>query len=213
MSREPQRSMLHMQMGQETIYLLLAITLFSTVVMGAYLIALNNAPKPREEPPIIVLPEAEGFSFAAGSATLGPEFEARLTRQVIPRLRATARAYDARVIEVIGHTDDVPRQGGGRLPSDLDRTLVPYFLGQTDDAPDAADNAGLGMARAVSVARYLRLAGLQDFTIVPLSAGPFLKPDDSVVAGGDAVADDSRRRIEVRLRRKRVASQPAGSRP
>lgn len=210
MNREGRQSALHLQMGQETIYLLLAITLFSTIIMGAYLIALNNAPKPREEPPIIVLPETQGFSFPAGSAALSPDFEARLLRQIIPRLRATAKAYDARVIEVIGHTDDVPRQGGGRLPGNLDRALVPFFLGATAEPPIAADNAGLGMARAVSVARFLRLACLKDFTIVPLSAGPFLKPDDSVVAGGDALADDARRRIEVRLRRKRVAVAPNG---
>lgn len=203
MSRQPTRSSLALQMGQETIYLLLAVALFSAILLGGYLVALANRPTPREEPPIIVLPEAGGFSFPAGSAALSPAFEARLTRQVVPRLRAIGKAYDASVIEVIGHTDETPRQGGGRLPSNLDRTLVPLYLGQATAAPQASDNAGLGMARAVSVARFLRLAGLAEFTIVPLSAGPFLQPDDRTIAGGEARADAGRRRIEVRLRRRR----------
>jgi len=203
MRRDQQRSSLALQMGQETIYLLLAVALFSAILLGGYLVELNARPRPRDEPPIIVLPEAGGFSFSAGSAALSPAFEARLARQVVPRLRAMGRTYDATVIEVIGHTDDVPRQGGGRLPSNLDRTLVPLYLGAETAPPQASDNAGLGMARAVSVARFLRLAGLAEFTIVPLSAGPFLQPDDRTIAGGEARADAGRRRIEVRLRRKR----------
>ena len=202
MRRESARSSLALQMGQETIYLLLAVALFSTIILGGALIALNARPKPREEPPIIVLPEAGGFSFPPGSAALSPAFEARLARQVVPRLRAIGQAYGADVIEVIGHTDALPRQGGGRLPSNLDRTLVPLYLGRETVAPQASDNAGLGLARAVAVARFLRLAGLKRFTIVPLSAGPFLKPDDRSIDEGDAGADDQRRRIEVRMRRR-----------
>lgn len=199
MSRGSPRSTLHMQMGQETIYLLLAVTMFTTIILGGYLLAVARA-KPREDPPIIVLPEAQGFSFAAGSAALTPGFEDRLQRSVIPRIREIGQQYQASVIEVIGHTDAVPRRSGGR--SNLDAVLVPLLLGKETSPPEPVDNAGLGMARAVSVARFMRGAGLRDFTLVPLSAGPFLKPDDSVITAGDAAADESRRRIEVRLRRR-----------
>ncbi len=200
MSKGSPRSTLHMQMGQETIYLLLAVTMFTTIILGGYLLAIARA-KPREDPPIIVLPEAQGFSFAAGSAALTPGFEDRLRRSVIPRIRQIGQQYQASVIEVIGHTDAVPRKSGsGR--SNLDSVLVPLLLGKETVAPEAVDNAGLGMARAVSVARFMRGAGLRDFILVPLSAGPFLKPDDSVITAEDAAADDSRRRIEVRLRRR-----------
>lgn len=201
MSRGSPRSTLHMQMGQETIYLLLAVTMFSTIVLGGYLIAINRA-KPREDPPIIVLPEAQGFSFAAGSAALTPGFEDRLRRLIIPRVREIGLKYDASVIEVIGHTDSVPRKGGGRAPSNLDTVLVPFMLGDKTAPPQPADNAGLGLARAVSVARFMRAEGLRDFTLVPLSAGPFLKPDDTIIDRGDAASEESRRRIEVRLRRR-----------
>ena len=200
MSKGSPRSTLHMQMGQETIYLLLAVTMFTAIILGGYLLAVIRA-KPRENPPIIVLPEAQGFSFAAGSAALTPGFEERLRRTVIPRIRQIGQQYQASVIEVIGHTDAVPRKSGGTR-SNLDGVLVPYLLGKDTAAPEAVDNAGLGMARAVSVARFMRSAGLRDFILVPLSAGPFLKPDDSMVTAEDAAADDTRRRIEVRLRRR-----------
>lgn len=206
MSRASRPSSLHTQMGQETIYLLLAVTLFTAIILGGVLIARQREAKPREDPPIIVLPEAQGFSFAPGSAALSPDFESRLTRQVIPRVRAIGQAYDAQVIEVIGHTDEVPRNATARRLGNLDAVLVPLFLGKAPADPVAADNAGLGMARAVAVARFMRGAGLEGFTFVPLSAGPFLKPDDSMLTGGEARADPARRRIEVRLRR----HQPGG---
>lgn len=203
MSRGPARSNLQLQMGQETIYLLLAVTMFTTIILGGILIAERRT-KPREDPPIIVLPEAEGFNFDPGSAALRPDFEERLRRQIIPRVQAIGKAYDATVIEVIGHTDAVPRNAAARGASNLDEVLVPRFLGKPAADPIAADNSGLGMARAVSVARFMRGAGLDRFTIVPLSAGPFLKPDDSVLTGTEAGADPLRRRIEVRLRRRQA---------
>ncbi|MBA4041562.1 MAG: hypothetical protein C0474_07175 [Sphingobium sp.] len=193
-------STLHMQMGQETIYLLLAVAMFSTIMLAAFLVATLRE-KRREEPPIIVLPEAQGFSFAAGSAALTPGFEDRLRRLVIPSVRDIGRRYSASVIEVIGHTDAVPRRSGA-LRSNLDTVLVPLLLGRDTASPIAVDNAGLGMARAVAVARFMRREGLRDFTLVPLSAGPFLKPDDTGVGDGDDAADNARRRIEVRLRRR-----------
>jgi outer membrane protein OmpA-like peptidoglycan-associated protein len=189
-----------MQMGQETIYLLLAVTMFTTIILGGYLLAVIRA-QPRQNPPIIVLPEAQGFSFAAGSAALTPGFEDRLRRLIIPRIRDTGFKYQASVIEVIGHTDAVPRRSADQR-SNLDTVLVPLFLGKETAAPVAVDNAGLGMARAVSVARFMRMEGLRDFTLVPLSAGPFLRPDDSAVTADDGDADGTRRRIEIRLRRR-----------
>ena len=202
MSRGSTRSNLQMQMGQETIYLLLAVTMFTTIVLAAYLLALRGEIRPRD-PPIIVLPEAEGYYFPAGSAAINPDFAAKLRSRVIPRLRQIGASYDATVIEVIGHTDEVPVHGGGRRGSNLDTALVPLLIGQGATPPVASDNIGLGMARAVAVAAAIRASGLgNSFTIVPLSAGPFLKPDDTVMTGGEPVADEARRRIEVRMRRR-----------
>lgn len=197
--REGSRSTLHLQLGQETIYLLLTAALFAAVVMATI---LASQAKPHEEPPIITLSEADGFFFQTGSAALSKQFESRLESTVVPRLVELAIRYDASVIEVIGHTDEVPLRRG--QTGNLDRTLVDWFAGRSTMPPTAADNMGLGMARAVSVARALRSSGLKaPLTVVPMSAGPFLKPDDTVTDGSSVVAAEKRRRIEIRLRRSR----------
>jgi hypothetical protein len=86
----------------------------------------------------------------------------------------------------------------------LDTALVPWFTGASAMTPTAHDNVGLGMARAVAVARALKAAGVdKGWTIVPLSAGPFLKPNDQVTDGKRKGADEAERRIEIRLRRPR----------
>lgn len=202
MKRARSHSLLHMQMGQETIYLLLSVTLFSALVMASYLLAVSRAQTPHD-PPIVVLPETEGYYFAAGSATLSPGFEERLRRLVVPKVQEIGSRYDAKVIEVIGHTDEIPLHGHGLTPSNLDAVLVPMFTEGTAGEPVAADNAGLGMARAVAVARFLRTSGLGNrFSIVPLSAGSFLRTDDRPTTGGKPVADEARRRIEIRVRQR-----------
>lgn len=66
------------------------------------------------------------------------------------------------------------------------------------------------MARAVEVAAVLRAKLGADLIIVPLSAGPFLRVDDTAMHAGEAVPDEQRRRIEVRVRRQvRAGSEPS----
>jgi flagellar motor protein MotB len=191
------RSTLHLQMGQETIYLLLTMAVFAALALATYVVRQR---RPYEDPPIISLSEAQGFFFATGSAELSSTFRQQLVGPISQKVRAIADKYDAHTVEVIGHTDEVPL-GGTR--SDLDATLVPWFLGKQNRPPVASDNTGLGMARAVAVARALRESGLsQGFTIIPLSAGSILRPDDTVTDGEAPVADEKRRRIEIRVRRR-----------
>lgn len=190
-------------MGQETIYLLLTVALFTAFVLAARAMANERA---RAEPPIITLAEANGYSFPTGSAAVSSDFASRLRAAVVPRVQEIGADYDARVIEVIGHTDEVPLSALGSR-GNLDRSLLPWFQGRDAPALLASDNAGLGMARAVSVARALRSAGLAaEFTVVPLSAGPFLRPDDTVTDGARIVDARERRRIEIRVRRRALRS-------
>ena len=194
---ERRRSALHLQIGQETIYLLLTGGLFAALLLAIYVASLTG---PTEQPPIVTLSEAKGYTFPTGSAVIGTAFSRQLTGVVAPRLRELADRYQAPIIEVIGHTDEVPLLG--RTRGDLDATLVPWLRGQGGREPVSADNVGLGMARAVSVARALRAAGLgQGYTIIPLSAGALVKPGDVVTDGSRASDEQSRRRIELRLRR------------
>ena len=158
-----------------------------------------------EDPPIVTLSEADGFSFATGSAELTPAFEARLRDEIAPKLLVMGSRYNAFVVEVVGHTDSIPMRGDTGLGgSNLDQKLAPWLLRETNAAPVAGDNVGLGMARAVAVARVLRNDALaENFTVVPLSAGPFLHPNDTMQVGTEATSDARRRRIEIRLRRRR----------
>lgn len=194
--RSRAHSSLHLQMGQETLYLLLTSAIFATIVLIAY-VAYER--RHYEDPPIVTLREADGFYFRQGSSAISAKFNQQLRQQIAPKLREFADRYDAHVIEVIGHTDEVPVSARG---GNLDETLLPLLGGRRTGEPIPADNAGLGLARAVAVSRALRLAGVQDgFVIVPLSAGPFLRPDDTVSDGRSSHNDESRRRIEIRLRR------------
>ena len=150
-------------------------------------------------PPIISLREAEGYRFATGRAELTPAFEQNLKSVIIPKLLTETQKYEVDVIEVIGHTDG---QITPPRTSNLDRWLLDVLNGGTPMSHLAfADNAGLGLARAVSVARALTLDGrLQKFRILPLSGGHLIQTDEHI-SGGGTEDSPNRRRIEIRLRR------------
>ncbi|WP_300578163.1 OmpA family protein [Phenylobacterium sp.] len=160
-----------------------------------------------EWPPFFSLSEAGGYYFDSGKATLRPQFEQSLRSTVIPRLVAVIKDYDVDVIEVIGHTDEVPMVG----QSNLDSSLISASAGRVAISDlRSTDNAGLAMARAVAVVRILRGdARLSDVTILPLSGGQMIVPVDRMAVGNASRDDQSRRRIEIRLRKSTsaVASQ------
>ena len=194
------RSTLHLQLGQETVYLIMAIAVFAAVYMA---VLLRRPNEPIKDPPIIVMKEADGYYFPTGSSSISPAFARKLTAQVLPRVREIGRQYNAGVVEVIGHTDEVPLRRISRFETNLDSALMPLLNGRSGSPPVAADNIGLGMARAVAVARLLRQQpDMEQFQIVPLSAGPFSQTNDTVSRGDDTIADRERRRIEIRVRRR-----------
>jgi flagellar motor protein MotB len=153
-------------------------------------------------PPIISL-EDNGNRFATGSAALTADFRRDLEARVAPELADRLTAYNADVIEIIGHTDEqviTPTR-----PSNLDTTALAVMQGRRGaEAMVADDNAGLGLARAIAVARVLQATGHFDgVKLVPLSAAQLLLPGDALSPGvtGSLAQDDQRRRIEIRVRR------------
>jgi flagellar motor protein MotB len=158
-------------------------------------------------PPFLSLSEAGGFFFESGSAELKPEFRAQLETVTIEQLKNIIDQYGVDVVEVIGHTDEVPMAGG----TSLDRNLIAASRGDLPvSALQSSDNAGLGMARAVSVVRVLRadprLAGIK---ILPLSGAQMIVPIDTLADGTQSGNVQERRRIEIRVRRStEVASAP-----
>jgi hypothetical protein len=150
-------------------------------------------------PPIINLSEAKGYFFAKGSAELTAEFEKKLGSVVIPQLRVLAEEYAVNTIEAIGHTDE---QAIVQRFSNLDAFILDVLNRDRSVANlIPADNAGLGLARAVSVVHALRLdPRLQAYSILPLSGGQLINTNDKTTIGGGGDAKE-RRRIEIRLRR------------
>jgi len=151
-------------------------------------------------PPIINLSEADGYYFATGSADLTPEFARALRTVVVTRLLQIAEAFDVDVIEVIGHTDEQPVSNRA---SNLDRNLPAVILGLSEPGPlQWADNAGLGLARALAVVKVLSTEPrLRTFRVLPFS-GAQLIDTDGRLTHWDAKGDvRERRRIEIRMRK------------
>jgi hypothetical protein len=110
-----------------------------------------------------------GYYFEIGSAELSDAFEVALTDKVVPRILEIAAQYpDVNIIEVVGHTDE---QHIRRRYSNLDEVLLGSLKSGDVSSLVPADNAGLGLARAVAVVtRLLNDNRLQRFTrILPLS--------------------------------------------
>jgi flagellar motor protein MotB len=162
-------------------------------------LASSRKDKRGKWPPFFNLSEAGGNYFDSGKATLRPEFRENLELKVVPRLVETIRDYDIDVIEVIGHTDEVPMIG----QSNLDAQLILASTGRIDIGQlQSTDNAGLAIARAVAVVQILRAdQRLKGIAILPLSAAQMIVPIDKVADGTAAESNQSRRRIEIRLRR------------
>lgn len=155
-----------------------------------------------DKPPIITLREADGYYFVAGSAEITPVFAERIRTEIVPQIIAQAHSYQANVIEIIGHTDGVSVGPNLRVKANLDFTIAAFIDGQQREAPIPFDNAGLGMARAVAMAKTLRASGLgEGYEILPLSAGSLISPSDRYSPGSLKEDDQARRRIEIRLRR------------
>lgn len=156
-------------------------------------------PLAHDQPPIIVLTEAEGFSFATGRADIAPAFQQALREQIIPELLRLGQLYHATIIDCIGHTDEQQVFG----VSNLDTTLLARIHHRTGQPLVAGSNADLGLLRCWEVIRFLqtddRLAG---FTLYGYSAGPTVLPSGAIAMPGQEPRDDAtRRRIELRLRR------------
>ncbi|MBB3909758.1 OmpA family protein [Sphingomonas desiccabilis] len=170
-------------------------------------VAASSRGRKGQWPPFFSLSEAGGYFFDSGKATLRPEFERNLRSEVIPMLARSVADYDVDVVEVIGHTDEVPMSGR----SNLDAALIQASVGRIPiGALRSTDNAGLAMARAVAVVQQLRAdPRLRNVSILPLSGAQMIVPVDKV-ANGTAQGDDQRRRrIEIRLRKSTRQASPS----
>jgi flagellar motor protein MotB len=150
-------------------------------------------------PPIIDISEARGRNFQIGRAELSEDFQRALEDKIPQRILEIIKQYDVDVIEVVGHTDEQPL---GKKPSNLDSDLLAVLNNSSSVANLVpADNAGLGLARAVSVVSVLRRnKALKSYKIIPLSGAQLINTDETLTPGisGDI---PERRRIEIRVRK------------
>jgi len=139
-----------------------------------------------------------GVLFRSGSAELTTAFRSTLSTSISDQIAENLAAYDVDIIEVIGHADEQPMSREG---SNLDKTIADVLADRKPvTAIIPADNAGLGLARAV--ANILRAdEKLKNATVIPLSAAQLVLPGDKLTTGqaGDV---ESRRRIKIRIRRR-----------
>lgn len=173
-------------------------------------VAASTKGRKGQWPPFFSLSEAGGYFFDSGKATLRPEFERSLGSEVVPMLAKSVADYDVDVVEVIGHTDEVPMSGR----SNLDAALIQASVGRVPiGALRSTDNAGLAMARAVAVVQRLRAdPRLRGAAILPLSGAQMIVPVDKVASGTDRAGDQRRRRIEIRLRKSTQQATPMAGR-
>ncbi|WP_018240507.1 OmpA family protein [Ensifer sp. BR816] len=167
-------------------------------------LAKTQTSKPHEWPPIISLSEASGYYFRSASAELTDKFTADLNGSISTQIADNLKRYGVDIVEVIGHTDEQPL---ARPNSNMDKLSIGVVSSKTPITELVpADNAGLGLARAISVANILSAnSALEGMTILPLSAAQLVLPGDKLTTG-QAGNVESRRRIEIRIRRRDSAA-------
>lgn len=167
-------------------------------------------PSGHQWPPIISLSEAGGYSFKIGSAELTTSFHDQLVNKTIGEILENIKKFDVNVVEVVGHTDEQPI---ANRPSNLDRDLL-SVLNSTSSVAKLipADNAGLGLARAVSVVSVLRHdPRLEAYKLIPLSGAQLVNTDETLATQGARGDIPQRRRIEIRLRKSVVPPETTPS--
>ncbi len=171
-------------------------------------IAAGSAASEIDWPTSLILADNDGYRFKSGSAALTARFLSSFERDAVPKLNAllSNSQFEIVTIEVIGHTDEETRQSSLH-DSNMDAKLI-GFLDQGgplhgQEALKTVDNAGLGMARAATVAALIRQnVGLAtELRILPLSAAQLVEADGTLATGRvEDFSNDSRRRIEIRVR-------------
>jgi len=199
-------------MQSEIFIVLMIVMVLLFIITSFYLSKL----KEHQQPPLIVLDEAEGYSFGLGSATLNQDFKGGLNDVVIDKIEKFAQKYNCDIVEVYGYTDGKPFGGASTAKNSFDQSLHNCLINGCDmNLIEASSNLELGMKRAVSVVNFLRPQLItKDSTIKiirPYSAGGFLDERGKIAPITEVSNNKLRRRIEIRLSRMRDLNE--GSKP
>lgn len=175
------------------------LLLIVPLVLAVVMVAAVQQGRPGQ-PAMIVLSEAEGYTFPSGSAVVSKAFARRIDETIAPLLRRQADGCACDVVEVVGHTDG--QLVGGR--SNLDQGLGRAVDGGAALTPlTPGSNADLGLMRAWAVAALLqRHPATRHLTFHGLSAAQMIEPSGAHARPDDFGDRPERRRIEIRLRRR-----------
>jgi len=190
-------------MQSEIFIILMIVMILLFIITSLYLARL----KEHQQPPLIVLDEAHGYSFHSSSASLNPKFKSLLTSSVVKKIDRFAKEHKCDIVEIYGYTDAQPfstSSRGGMFDKELHHCLSD---GCDIDNIEASSNLELGMKRAVSVVEFLKpkLVGRNSTVkiIRPYSAGQFIDEHGYIASITNKRGNKLRRRIEIRLSRSR----------
>jgi flagellar motor protein MotB len=190
-------------MQSEIFIVLMIVMILLFIITSLYLAQL----KEHQQPPLIILDEAHGYSFHSSSASLNPRFQNQLNSLVISKIQTFSKEHKCDIVEIYGYTDTQPffKSSTG---SDFDQELHECLtIGCDIDNIQASSNLELGMKRAVSVVRFLKPKLIHANSTIkiirPYSAGQFIDAKGKISPLDNIQGDKHRRRIEIRLSRSR----------
>jgi flagellar motor protein MotB len=190
---------------QSEIFIVLMIVMVLLFIITSFYISKL---KEHQQPPLIILDEAHGYSFSSSSALLNNIFSKQLEKTVIKEIKNFSKKYKCDTVEIYGYTDGQPFSvNTARSTQSFDKSLHKCLVEQgcDIDAIQTSSNLELGMKRAVSVVEFLkpRLLNKQSYikTIRPYSGGAFIDSKGEIAKIDDTKGDKYRRRIEIRLSR------------
>ena len=188
-------------MQSEIFIVLMIVMILLFIITSLYLAQI----KEHQQPPLIVLNEAQGYSFNSSSASLNSTFKGQLEISVIQKINKFSKEHNCDIVEVYGYTDAQPFSNtsrGNRFDNQLHNCLN---RGCDIDKIQASSNLELGMKRAVSVVDFLKprliVNGSKIKTIRPYSAGQFIDERGEIASMINKANNKLRRRIEIRLSR------------
>ena len=190
---------------QSEIFIVLMIVMVLLFIITSFYISKL---KEHQQPPLIVLDEAHGYSFSSSSATLNEHFKTTIDGSIIQKIESSAKKYKCDIVEVYGYTDGKPFSRNISGGKSFDKSLHKCLLDGCDiDKIQASSNLELGMKRAVSVVDFLKPRLLKKGSIIkiirPYSGGGFIDELGRVALLDEVSNNGLRRRIEIRLSRLR----------
>jgi len=190
---------------QSEIFIVLMIVMVLLFIITSFYISKL---KEHQQPPLIVLDEAHGYSFSSSSALLNEKFQMSLNDSVIKKIEAFAKKYKCDIVEVYGYTDGRPFSRNVVGKKSFDKSLHECLVNGCEiDKIQVSSNLELGMKRAVSVVDFLKHRVIKETSIIkiirPYSGGGFIDEVGRIASIDEVSNNKLRRRIEIRLSRLR----------